>query len=391
MTAKTASKPPKPYVTYPLFAHASGRWAKKVRGRFVYFGKWSDDPKGERALAQFLDEVDTLHAGRRPRRKGEHGPDVATVCSDFLDAKELRVNGGELTLRSFMEYKATTDRLVEHFGRRCLVSDITPGDFERLRAKIAERYGPARLGNEIGRVRSVFKHALDSQLIDRPAAFGQSFRKPSQRTMRIARATAGPRLFSAKELRVIFKAADMQLSATILLGVNCGFGQSDIAHLPLSAIDLKCGWIDFPRPKTGTSRRCPLWPETVAAVREAIAQRPKPRTKATEMLALLAPDGRLWVETAKTGANIDRLGKSFARLLEALKFKRPGVSFYSLRRTFQTQGDECRDPVAVSAIMGHVASSTDMASLYRQRISDDRLRVVTEHVRGWVFGTKGKR
>lgn len=31
-------KPTKPYPAYPLLAHATGRWCKKIRGRFVYFG-----------------------------------------------------------------------------------------------------------------------------------------------------------------------------------------------------------------------------------------------------------------------------------------------------------------------------------------------------------------
>lgn len=30
----------------------------------------------------------------------------------------------------------------------------------------------------------------------------------------------------------------------------------------------------------------------------------------------------------------------------------------------------------------------DMASVYRERISEERLRAVTEHVRKWLFGTK---
>ena len=47
------SKPAKPYEGYPLFAHASGRWCKKIRGRHVYFGSWGD-PDG--ALEKYLNE-----------------------------------------------------------------------------------------------------------------------------------------------------------------------------------------------------------------------------------------------------------------------------------------------------------------------------------------------
>ncbi len=44
---------------------------------------------------------------------------------------------------------------------------------------------------------------------------------------------------------------------------------------------------------------------------------------------------------------------------------------------------ESRDQVAVDAIMGH--SREDMASVYRERIGDDRLRAVAEHVRQWLL------
>jgi len=56
------SKFKKPRPDFPLFPHATGRWAKKVRGKLRYFGKVADDPDGQAALAKWLNERDDLLA-----------------------------------------------------------------------------------------------------------------------------------------------------------------------------------------------------------------------------------------------------------------------------------------------------------------------------------------
>jgi len=62
---------------------------------------------------------------------------------------------------------------------------------------------------------------------------------------------------------------------------------------------------------------------------------------------------------------------------------RKGLNFYALRHTFETIAGDSRDQVAVDHVMGH--SRNDMASVYRERIDDARLKAVTDHVHSWLF------
>src|SRR5262249_39448962 len=79
----------------PLPAHATGRWAKKIRGKMHYFGTW-EDPDG--ALASYLEQKDALHAGRKPREATE-GTTVKELANRFLNAKQALVNASELSPR----------------------------------------------------------------------------------------------------------------------------------------------------------------------------------------------------------------------------------------------------------------------------------------------------
>src|SRR5262249_46429324 len=156
--------------------------------------------------------ADDLHAGRTPRVKGD-GLTVADLCNRFLTAKLRQQEAGELAARSFAEYRATTDLLVAKFGKTRLVSDLAADDFEALRAQMAERWGPVRLGITIQKVRTLFKYAYESGLVDAPVRFGPTFKKPSAAVLRKHRVANGERMFEAEELRSLIDGAGVPVRA----------------------------------------------------------------------------------------------------------------------------------------------------------------------------------
>jgi|SRR5581483_5558672 len=89
-------KPAKPRPDFPLFPHAAGVWAKKIRGKLHYFGPWSD-PDG--ALAAYNAQKDDLHAGRKPRPDASAAT-VKEVCNAFLNEKQAAVDNGEVSPRT---------------------------------------------------------------------------------------------------------------------------------------------------------------------------------------------------------------------------------------------------------------------------------------------------
>jgi integrase len=391
-----AKKPKKPNPDFPLFPHATGRWAKKIKGRMVYFGPW-DNP--DAALEKYLKEKDALHAGRKPRDTTS-GVTIEDLCNLFLIAKEDMVKSGELTKRSWSDYKAGCDLCVQHLGKGRLVADLDPDDFATLLKKIAKRknsptgLGSTTLGNIVQRIRVVFKFAFDDGLIDRPVRYGQEFKRPSRKTVRIDRARKGPKLFTAEEVRKLLNGATVQgeggpefievgkvMRAMVYLGINAGYGNADCGHLTQSVVDLDKGVIDFPRPKTGIPRRAILWPETVQAIREALAVRPEPKDPKHSNLVFITKYGLPWAKDAPD----QTLAKEFGKVLIALGINtRVGLGFYALRHTYRTVADETKDQPAVDYTMGHEVAH--MSSVYRETISDERLKAVSDYVRKWVFG-----
>ena len=410
---KVGARPAKPYPEFPLYTHPLGYWSKKIRGTIEHFGRWGRVVNGKltalpyeaswrEALIEYKATVDDIQAGRSRRRQGD-ALTVRDLCNHFCNAKKRKLEASEISPRTFAEYKNTTDRLMKVCGRARRVADLAPMDFERVRASLAVPFGPVRLGNEITKVKSVFRYAAENGLIDRPVRFGSEFRKPGKAVLRRHKAANGGNMMESDEIRKLLDALTGKetktgerdkktgkpvkvrldprpdVRAMLMLMVNCGFGPTDCATLPIDAVDLVGGWIDFPRPKTGIARRCPLWPETVGALKAALKARPRPHNPDEGKFMFLTARGRKCI----SGNTANPITILVTNAMKAIRLHREGRGPYTLQHVFRTVADAALDRVAIDLIMGH--SDSSMGGQYRERIDDNRLTAVSEHVRHWLF------
>jgi len=422
-----AKKPSKPYPAFPLYAHAGGVWAKRIRGKVYYFGPWADWKGAE---AAFREQFPFRRAGLEPPSAQMT---VANLLDEFLGGKQSQLETGDITETTFKEYVATCKVIDSYFGKHRPVSTLSVADFNGLRVALAKgkckchtklrldnvrrhlalddyrglraalRDGKTKYKSKLGMVTvadpaklkalrgepwrelkglrlilskakcqckstlgpvSLKRRLTVARMIfaDQPRAHRKALKSPPHRLLRAESRKRGPRFYEAADIRKLVKSADPHLRAMILLGINCGFGPQDCFTLPANAVDLEQGWHTFARPKTEVDRRCPLWPETISAMREVQG-------------GTFALNGRKW----------DRfvVSEVFGKLCSECGVTNHG--FYSLRRTFETVATTADVSQAIiDAIMGHVRN--DMASVYRQKVFDEQLRKCTDHLRAWYLG-----
>lgn len=212
---------------FPLHLHTNGQWAKKINGKRYYFG--TDKAK---ALERFKREVSDLYAGTTIASR-EPDITVRDICNRFIEARHQAVDRGEITLKSFGDYVELAQAVADHIGD-INSHELRPIHFNRMLTEIAQRWGPVRRRRFVGFVKSVFKWATEEGLISHIIRYGPDFRPPPKRLVRQARRRA---IFAPGDISAMLDNASIQLRAMILLGINGGLGNTDIALLPLERLD----------------------------------------------------------------------------------------------------------------------------------------------------------
>jgi integrase len=115
--------------------------------------------------------------------------------------------------------------------------------------------------------------------------------------------------------------------------------------------------------------------------KNALGQRPRPKQAAAAGLVFITKYGQGWSKVDNAGP----LTQAMRKLMNKLGIN-GHRNFYTLRHTFRTVADVARYQPAADYIMGHEVAH--ISSVYRETISDERLKAVTELVRAWLFAVQ---
>jgi integrase len=398
-----SDKPEKPNPNFPLFAANNGQWGKTIRGKNVYFGVWADP---DAALELYYKEKEAWEAGRNPRQAvapREHQVTVGQMVALCLDAKEALVATGEMKEKTYREYLAIGERLKRVLRAGTPVECVGPADFARLKADFAAGHPiPPRKGHpprvskghkslvslkgDVRKTRVFFNFIREAGYIDRVPPYGV-FKVPSKKSLRLERKRKPKRLFSAEQVAALIEKASVSMRAMILLGINCAFGDTDCAVLVEDELDLDGGWATFIREKTGVNRRCPLWPETVAALRAVLQGRPPVAQPALANRVFITARGNSWTDLAVCG--------EFKKVRQAAGLPKGSPGFYGLRHTFVTVArKEITDADAIRTVTGHITNEGDMlSSVYDEDwndVEDQRIRPVADVIQRWLRSASGE-
>jgi integrase len=396
-------KPPKPLKkprkNFPLTAHQTGYWVKKIKcgGKYKthYIGPrycsasvaeaiWNRDKE---ALLNGQDPADFYDADNG------NGYTLGTLSDDLKVFKLEAIADEELRTCTLNDYMRACNRLIDFFGADRTIESLTTGDFDRLRKSIGKLKNgkpaaPVTINNYMRNIKVVLNYAYKADKIETPVKFGLKFTQVVASKVRKHQNKKPKKLFSVEHLKAVLNAASdsPQMRAMILLGINCGFGNADVGSILFHEIDFKTGWYDSDRSKTAIMRRGWLWPETVAAIKvwtyereEAQARRVERGSSNTERFeknkayVFLTRYGYPWYRDE----SYNPLSRAFGKLSIPDEF--PTLGFYCLRHSFATIGAETDSQIAVDHIMGHTKS--DMPSHYRQQVNDKHLQAVAKHVR----------
>lgn len=319
-----------------------------------------------------------FHTGAAPQPKADiapkpieshKGPTIETALRDF--GQEIQDNP-----QLSDAHKTTTTyrivRLKKSLPLKSALSEIGHDEVAAIVRYWTSRPKSKSTGNKISLVsvkamiataRQFFYWLEDTGKWTPPTGLKKLFSlnvKALQTNAERKKAATGIDTFSIADLHKLYTAANERTKLFMLLGLNCGFAQSEISSLTNWEIILRGGnpRIERHRRKTEVFGIWPLWNETVAALKSQTSDTPKNEGD----LAITTSNGQPLVGYGgKNKSRTDAVGQSWNKLVKRMP-NVPQLPFRFLRKTSADMIRKIAGRDMSEAFLAH--ADTGIAKLY---------------------------
>jgi integrase len=239
----------------------------------------------------------------------------------FLDRKLVEVDAGEITSGRYESYRCEIEAFQGWVGAESAIQAVSAAILEdyltHLQKEVSRKAITAKTAaGRLNTVKQFIRGLWEVELIGLP-------RNIDSRKMKITVPAPKKRIIPLRDVKNLFKTAEGRVRLYLLLMLNCGFGQTDIATLRHDEVDWKKGRIQRKRSKTKKHDRVPevnypLWSETFQLLRHYRSNH--------ETLALVNKDSRpLRYEQIVDGKNkvSDAIKSAYWRLQRRTKTSYP--------------------------------------------------------------------
>lgn len=295
---------------------------------------WQDKYGSPSTNAVWRDRKTTLS---RVKGKVVQSRLVGENINEFLTRKRNNAKSGDISIGRCDVLRLGLERFQKHFGADRAIDEIDGDclivfrdDLVRQAAdkKISRAYARDVLASTTQWVRWLW---TSGRLENLPRVL----RDRGNAHLRIAVPTTKIKTFKVADLKALFGVASPRTKLYLLLALNCGYLQKDIADLKKSEIDLKKGTIKRKRSKTKKETHTPevtykLWGETLNLLKKELSKHKE--------LALTNANGerlwREWHDEHGTRKKVDNIKTAYIRLLNRKDLAEvQAPEFKSIRKT----------------------------------------------------------
>ncbi|MDB5350167.1 MAG: hypothetical protein JWN86_1414 [Planctomycetota bacterium] len=279
----------------------------------------------------WLDRLGSIRSHKRWAQDDIPAHTVATAVDEYLRNQKTRAESGQIRLTSYQPIK---ERL-PHFRAFCGEKDASKLDektLARFHAHLLERVVGGMSPQYAAHILSASKTFIRQLWRDR--VLEHLPRNLGSLTIKVE--TQEIRTFEVGEIDRLLENAGERTRLYLLLMLNCGYYQSDLAALKQSQVDWRAGTITRKRTKTETKKNVPkvtylLWDETFRLLSKYRSD--------DETLALTNRNGRAVLRRPLRAndrvSRTDNITKAYQRLCDRLGIKK-ATPLMMLRKTSAT-------------------------------------------------------